>query len=425
MEAVESLEEGRCFEAGLVTSTKPVVTLTDGFEVNELQDGVSFQVKEKYLDDDDENDNQCFFDTEELFQQLNYECIDGKTDSDSDTNDSDESPFTIMKRKMTAITDDGGVYKSVVKKGTGQLVTPGAICRVHYNGYMEYRDEPFDSTRLRNSQMQLKLGNSFIRGLDVALATMRKGEVSKYIFSPDYAFKAMGCPPRIPENASVMFEIELVSFVDQAASDEFSEFSSEEWNKASFENILKVAESFKETGNDLFKQSNFFQAIKKYDKGIQLLESSRLQDDSEEKIMKNALLVLYLNASLCSLKLGQGVRAKKYGRKALDLDPTNIKAIFRIAHGHQKEGDFTKAREWYLRAQRTEPNNPDIREALLKLDQDVERWKISQKKIYERMFAHPKSESAGSSMKTREKPEEKPATFISDEIKSVMTKRLE
>lgn len=34
-----------------------------------------------------------------------------------------------MKRQMTPITDDGGVYKSVVKKGTGELVSAGAICR--------------------------------------------------------------------------------------------------------------------------------------------------------------------------------------------------------------------------------------------------------------------------------------------------------
>ena len=43
-----------------------------------------------------------------------------------------------------------------------------------------------------------------IRGLDVALATMRKGEISKYIFSPEYAYKEMGCPPRIPPNATGM-----------------------------------------------------------------------------------------------------------------------------------------------------------------------------------------------------------------------------
>ena len=30
---------------------------------------------------------------------------------------------------MTPLTDDGGVYKMVVKNGVGQLMSPGAICR--------------------------------------------------------------------------------------------------------------------------------------------------------------------------------------------------------------------------------------------------------------------------------------------------------
>ena len=71
-----------------------------------------------------------------------------------------QPPFTLMKRKMTAITDDEGVYKMVVRKGTGEIVAAGAICRVHYNGYLEYRDEPFDSTRLRSRQQQMRLGES-------------------------------------------------------------------------------------------------------------------------------------------------------------------------------------------------------------------------------------------------------------------------
>jgi FK506-binding protein 6 len=67
-----------------------------------------------------------------------------------------------MERKMSPITDDMGVYKMVVKKGTGDIVTPGAICRIHYNGYLEYGDEPFDSTRLRNKLQQIRLGECML-----------------------------------------------------------------------------------------------------------------------------------------------------------------------------------------------------------------------------------------------------------------------
>jgi hypothetical protein len=31
---------------------------------------------------------------------------------------------------------------------------------------------------------------------------MRKGEISKFLFSPDYAYREMGCPPRIPPSTT-------------------------------------------------------------------------------------------------------------------------------------------------------------------------------------------------------------------------------
>lgn len=423
MEGIDSVEDELSTQAAYNDITqRPNVILKDGFQTSELESGVDFEVKEKYRNEDEDNSPQPFFDTEELFQQLNHECIDGATDAEADE---DKSPFTLLKQRMTRVTDDEGVYKMIVKKGTGEIVAPGAICRVHYNGYIEYRGEPFDSTRLRNRQQQIRLGASFILGFDVAMATMRKGEISKFIFSPAYAYREMGCPPRIPPDTSVLFEIEMVSFVDQAASDEFSEFPTEERNKASFESIHEVAHSFRETGNDLFRQNEFFRAIKKYDKGIQLLETCRVQDATEEKKMNDTLLLLYMNASLCSLKLGQGARAKTFGRKALDIDPKNIKAVFRIAQGFQKEGEFSKAREWYLRAQRQEPNNSEIRVALQKLDQDVQRWRLSEKQMCKRMFCEAKP---GSPVSAKEniapEPEEKPATGVSEDVKSVIMKRL-
>ena len=51
--------------------------------------------------------------------------------------------------------------------------------------------------------MRFRLGTGeVIDGQDVAVATMRKGEVSKFLIKPDYAYLAMGIPPRIPPNAT-------------------------------------------------------------------------------------------------------------------------------------------------------------------------------------------------------------------------------
>ena len=41
-----------------------------------------------------------------------------------------------------------------------------------------------------------------IAGWDVAVSTMRKGELSRYLISPVYAYGELGCPPRIPPNST-------------------------------------------------------------------------------------------------------------------------------------------------------------------------------------------------------------------------------
>ena len=113
-----------------------------------------------------------------------------------------------------------------------------ALVRVHYNGYLEYADEPYDSSRLRGKQQQFVLGNGnnnlhthtqththtsclyhvcvcvcvclcwcvgeVIPGWEVAVLSMRRNERSQYLISPEYAFGQMGCPPRIPPNATSM-----------------------------------------------------------------------------------------------------------------------------------------------------------------------------------------------------------------------------
>ncbi len=58
-----------------------------------------------------------------------------------------------------------------------------------------------------------------IPGLDEAVGTMRRNEQSQFIFSPDWAFGDLGCPPRIPPKAYVYFKIDLIDWIDSSATE--------------------------------------------------------------------------------------------------------------------------------------------------------------------------------------------------------------
>lgn len=57
-----------------------------------------------------------------------------------------------------------------------------------------------------------------MHGWDKAVSTMHKGEIATLICGPQYAFGAEGSPPKIPANATIQTELELVDWLDLEAT---------------------------------------------------------------------------------------------------------------------------------------------------------------------------------------------------------------
>merc|ERR1719159_894079 len=92
----------------------------------------------------------------------------------------------------------------------------GDEVEVHYVGTLESDGSQFDSSRDRGQPFKFTLGRGqVIKGWDLGVATMKKGEVAKFTLAPEFAYGESGSPPKIPENATLVFEVELISWVSQ------------------------------------------------------------------------------------------------------------------------------------------------------------------------------------------------------------------
>ncbi|CAK9000614.1 unnamed protein product [Durusdinium trenchii] len=112
-----------------------------------------------------------------------------------------------------------GVEKEIITDApAGNYKQPksGDEVTVHYVGTLASDGSQFDSSRSREKPFNFTLGKGqVIKGWDLGVATMKKGEVAKFTLSPDYAYGASGSPPAIPENATLVFEVELIDWVSK------------------------------------------------------------------------------------------------------------------------------------------------------------------------------------------------------------------
>ncbi|XP_069470884.1 inactive peptidyl-prolyl cis-trans isomerase FKBP6 [Ambystoma mexicanum] len=294
--------------------------------------------------------------------------------------------FQKLGNRMEDVSGDGGVLKEIVRAGSGDLVPSDASVLVKYSAYLEYADQPFDTNRYRRNRRLMKLGTDItLGGMEVALLTMRKGEFSRYLFKPAYAYGALGCPPLIPQNATILFELELLDFLDTALSDDFFALSPNQQSTFPLEKVLKVANIEREFGNHLFQQNRFYDAKDRYKRASSVLGRCSV-GEHEQNLIGSTRLLVFLNLSLTYMKLERPTRALVYGEKALEIDQGHPKALFRCGQACLALTEYERARDFLIRAQRRQPFNKDINNELKKLDSCYRDYMEKQKEMCSRMF---------------------------------------
>ena len=111
-------------------------------------------------------------------------------------------------------TPSGLQYEDTIL-GAGETASKGHSVTVHYTGWL-YQDgvqgTKFDSSRDRQSPFVFSLGAGMvIRGWDEGVAGMQVGGQRTLIIPAELGYGARGAGGVIPPNATLKFDVELLS----------------------------------------------------------------------------------------------------------------------------------------------------------------------------------------------------------------------
>ncbi|XP_043861500.1 peptidyl-prolyl cis-trans isomerase FKBP5 [Dromiciops gliroides] len=411
--------------------------------------------------------------------------------TDETTKNDGENPVVALAERGEDITPkkDRGVLKIVKRVGNNEE-TPmiGDKVYVHYKGKLS-NGKKFDSSRDRNEPFVFSLGKGqVIKAWDIGVATMKKGEICHLLCKPEYAYGSAGSVPKIPSNATLFFEIELLDFkgedlfedggiirrikqkgegysnpnegatveihlegscgnrtfdcrdvvfvvgegedhdipigIDkalekmqreehcilylgprygfgEAGKPEFGiepnaelvyevilksfEKAKESWEMDTKEKLEQAA-IVKEKGTVYFKGGKYLQAVIQYGKIVSWLEMEYGLSEKESKASEAFLLAAFLNLAMCYLKLREYSRAVECCDKALGLDSTNEKGLYRRGEAQLLMNEFESAKGDFERVLEVNPQNKAAKLQISVCQKKAKEHNERDRRIYANMF---------------------------------------
>lgn len=123
-----------------------------------------------------------------------------------------EAYLAENKKKPEVKTTSSGLQYEVLTLGKGQKPKDQQMVEVHYEGKL-IDGTIFDSSVQRKKSAEFNL-NQVIPGWTEVLKMMPVGSKWKVTIPPALAYRDAGMPPKIPPNAVLIFEIELLKAWD-------------------------------------------------------------------------------------------------------------------------------------------------------------------------------------------------------------------
>ncbi|XP_039299830.1 inactive peptidyl-prolyl cis-trans isomerase FKBP6-like [Nilaparvata lugens] len=362
--------------------------LTKPICLRELTDGREFEITAgDYCEgEDDYNLIKDEFPMDEIEKYVNFDTLDVDVDEEGKV-----VCFADLRQKMSPVTTDKRIMKRMIKQGMGEMISNAGVVYYHYSAYVNLQEEPFDNSYLRRHRRpeRLVLGKGEVLiGVELALKTMKKGEVSQFIVEPEYAFGKLGCPPRVPPESTVLFEIEVIDYTELSDCTEPEAIDIEETTEEKYNRLYKAAKDNRALGNDFFKKLNYRMAAVRYRRSRDILLEAICKNEEDEKVKNHLLAKVLSNLVISYSMLKKPNLVCMTCRDAFYFNEEeatkNPKLYYFWGLALMEFGDYELAKIKLKKALRLQPNSMEIKEALKKLDDKQKQYKDTSRIIFQK-----------------------------------------
>ena len=143
----------------------------------------------------------------------------GGEEPNMDVLSASESPMpedeTMTEPEVETITLDNGLQYQDLVVGEGDEISAGQVAEVHYTGWLTDGTK-FDSSVDRGQTFEFPVGAGMvIKGWDIGVAGMKVGGKRKLTIPSELGYGERGAGGAIPPNATLIFDVELISIVQK------------------------------------------------------------------------------------------------------------------------------------------------------------------------------------------------------------------
>ncbi|KAG5454226.1 Peptidyl-prolyl cis-trans isomerase fkbp8 [Clonorchis sinensis] len=219
-----------------------------------------------------------------------------------------------------------------------------------------------------------------IQALDLSLPLAERDERFELVTDARFAYGSLGRDPDIPGDATLRYEVHLLSSSDPPS---YSSLSDPE--------RLSMADQKRERGNYYYRREEYAFAVNSYNKALKLLSVPTANQSTERTASTSELLEeleikLLNNLAATQLKIQAYDAAVKSCNAVLQRDPRNFKALFRKGKALLEQAEVDEAIPILRLVHEMVPSSSmvasELRRARCLQQRERERWSRAASKMF-------------------------------------------